>query len=78
MDVVKDHLIPHLYEKMAKEMFDPWLASYRSENINRKMILQNKLRAIEMISSDSITSFFLQKQKAKFVFIGCDRGSLCT
>jgi hypothetical protein len=27
MDVVKDHLIPHLYEKMAKEMFDPWLAS---------------------------------------------------
>jgi hypothetical protein len=61
MDVVKDHLIPHISKKkIAKEMFDALVGLYQSENINKKMILQNKLRSIEMIRSDTITSYLMK------------------
>jgi hypothetical protein len=46
LDVVKDHLIPHLSEKkMTKEMFDALVSLFQSDNLNRKMILRNKLRS---------------------------------
>jgi hypothetical protein len=58
MDVVKDHLIPHISKKKtAKEMFDALVGLYQSENINKKMILLNKLRSIEMIRSDTVTNY---------------------
>jgi hypothetical protein len=61
MDAIKDHLIPHISEKkMTKEMFDALVSLYQSENINRKMILRNKLRSIEMIRSDSVTSYLMK------------------
>jgi hypothetical protein len=67
MDAIKDHLIPHISEKkMAKEMFDALVSLYQSENINRKMILRNKLRSIEMTRSDSVTSY-LMKVTCRFV-----------
>jgi hypothetical protein len=44
LDAMKDHLIPHISEKkIMKEMFDALVSLYQSENINRKMILRNKL-----------------------------------
>jgi hypothetical protein len=46
LDLVKDHLIPHLTEKsMAKEMFYALVWLFQSTNMNRKMVLRNKLRA---------------------------------
>jgi hypothetical protein len=46
LDAVKNHLIPHVSEKKtAKEMFDALVSLYQSKNINRKMILRNKLRS---------------------------------
>jgi len=49
MDTIKNHLIPHVSrKKIAKEMFNALVGLYQSENINRKMILRNKLRSIEM------------------------------
>ena len=39
MDSIKDHLIPHI--------FDALVSHYQSENINRKMILHNRLRSVE-------------------------------
>jgi hypothetical protein len=57
MDAIKNHLIPHISEKKTKkETFDALVSLYKSENINRKMILQNKLRSIDMTKSDSVTS----------------------
>lgn len=57
MDAVKNYLIPHLSEKkMAKEMFDALVSLYQSENMNRKLILRNKFKSIEMTRSDSVTS----------------------
>jgi 2-phosphoglycerate kinase len=61
LDVVKDHLIPHLFEKKTtKEMFDALVSLYQSENINRKMVLRNKLRSTQMSRSDSVTSYLMK------------------
>jgi hypothetical protein len=55
-DAIKDHLIPHISKKKtAKEMFDALVSLYQSENSNRKMILWNKLKSIEMSKSNIIT-----------------------
>jgi hypothetical protein len=60
MDAIKYHLIPHISEKnTAKEMFDALVSLYRSENINMKMILRNKLRSMEMSRSDTVTSYLM-------------------
>jgi hypothetical protein len=61
MDTIKDHLIPHISEKKtAKEMFDALVGLYQSENINKKMILQKKLRSIEMNRSNSVTNYLMK------------------
>jgi hypothetical protein len=59
--VMMDHLIPHLSEKkIAKEMFEALVSLYQIENINRKMILRNELKSIEMTRSDTITSYLMK------------------
>ena len=61
LDAIKDHLIHHLFEKKTtNEMFDALVSLYQSENINRKMILRNKLRSIEMTRSDLVTSYLME------------------
>jgi hypothetical protein len=61
LDAVKDHLIPHLSEKkMTKEMFDALVGLFQSDNLNRKMILRNKLRSMQMSRSDNVTSYFMR------------------
>jgi hypothetical protein len=61
MDTIKDHLIRHISKKnIAKEMFDALVSLYQSENINTKMILQNRLGGIEMTRSDSVTSYLMK------------------
>jgi hypothetical protein len=60
-DAIKIHLIPHVSEKKtAKEMFDALVSLYQSENINRKVIFQNKLRTIEMTKSNPVASYLMQ------------------
>jgi arsenate reductase-like glutaredoxin family protein len=57
-NAIKDHLIPHVSEnKTAKAMFNALVTLYQSQNINRKMILRNKLRSIVMTKSDRVTSY---------------------
>jgi hypothetical protein len=47
LDIVKDHLIPHLFKnKMAKEMFDALVGLFQSDNLYMKMILRNKLKSM--------------------------------
>jgi 2-phosphoglycerate kinase len=56
---VKDHLIPHLFEKkMAKDMFDALVGLFLSSNMKRKMVLKNKLKSVQMSRSDNVTSYF--------------------
>ena len=41
-------------------MFDALVGLYQSENINEKMILWNKLRAINMTSLDLVTNYLIK------------------
>jgi hypothetical protein len=57
-DAVRDHIIPHLTEKdYAFEMWASLCKLYQSPNQNRKMVLQDKLRSIQMLDSELVTSF---------------------
>lgn len=61
LDSVKDHLIPHIAGKTTeKDMFDALVLLYWSENINRKMMLSNKLRATRMSKIDTITASLME------------------
>jgi hypothetical protein len=61
IDVLKDHLIPHISKKeTAKEKFDALVGLYQSENINKKMILWNKLISIKMIRSYTVTNCLMK------------------
>ena len=47
MDIVKDHLIPHVAKKQSvREMFKALVDLLQSDNLNKKVILRNKLKSI--------------------------------
>jgi hypothetical protein len=57
-DVVRDHVIPHLTGKdYAFEMWASLCKLYQSPNQNRKMVMQEKLKGIQMLNSESVTSY---------------------
>jgi hypothetical protein len=57
-DGVRDHIIPHLTGKdYAFEMWDSLSKIYQIPNQNQKMVLQDRIRSIKMLDSNSVTSF---------------------
>ena len=49
LDAVKDHVIPHISSKTrAYQMWDALTSLFQSSNENRKMVLREKLKSIEM------------------------------
>jgi hypothetical protein len=61
LDDVTDHLIPHMAEKhLAKEMFEALVDLFHSDNLNRNMILRNKLIYIQMSRFGNVTSYFVR------------------
>jgi hypothetical protein len=47
LNSMKDTLISHLTErKMTKCMFDALVSLFQSKNLNRKMVLRNKLKSV--------------------------------
>ena len=61
LDSVKDHLIPHLSEKnITKEMFDVLVGLFHRTNMNRKMVLRNRLRSMQLSISNNVTSYFMR------------------
>ena len=58
LDAVKDHIIPHIGQLgRAYEMWDSLSKTYQSSNENRKMVLREKLKSIQMAKSDTVTSY---------------------
>jgi hypothetical protein len=45
---------------MTKEMFDALVGLFQSTNMNRKMVLRNKLRSVQMSRYDNVTSYFMR------------------
>jgi 2-phosphoglycerate kinase len=66
LDVVKDHLIPHLVEKQtAKEMWDALKKLYEAKNENMKMTLKDKLHSTKMVKGESVTSYLTRVARVK-------------
>ena len=66
LDGVKDHLIPHLAEKLtAKEMWDALKNLYEAKNENRKMALKDKLHSTRMAKGDSVASYLTRVAQVK-------------
>jgi hypothetical protein len=58
LDVVKDHIIPHVSgKKNAYEMWEALTKLYQSGNQNKKMVLREKLRGTKMSKTDTVTSY---------------------
>jgi hypothetical protein len=57
-DSVRDHIIPHLTGKdFAFEIWGSLCNLYQSSNQNRKMVLFDRFRSIQMLESELVTSF---------------------
>jgi hypothetical protein len=57
-DEVRDHVIPHLTgTEYAFEIWDSLCKLCQSPNQNQKMVLQDRLKSIQMLDSESVTSF---------------------
>jgi hypothetical protein len=62
LDGVKNHLIPHLAEKMeAKEMWDVLINLYK----NRKMSLRDKIHNTRMAKGESVASYITRIREVK-------------
>ena len=58
LDVVKDHVIPHISTK--KHAFQIWTALtnlYQSSNENMKMVLREKLKSVHMGKGEGMASY---------------------
>jgi hypothetical protein len=61
LDSVKDHLIPHIFEKKTtKDMYDALVGLYQSGSANQKLILRHKLRSVEMSNLYIIASYLMR------------------
>ena len=58
LDVVKDHVIPHISRKdHANKMWTALTNLYQSSNENRKMVLREKLKSIHMNKGENMTTY---------------------
>ena len=56
LDVVKDHVIPHISAKdHAHEMWSTLTGLFESTNENGKMVLREKLKNIKMVKGEVIS-----------------------
>jgi hypothetical protein len=61
LDSVKDHLIPHIYEKKTtKDMYDALVGLYQSGNTIEKLILRHWFRSVEMSNLDIVASYLMR------------------
>jgi len=61
LDSVKDHIIPHLIEKkMAKYMFYSLVILFKRKNMNKKIVLRNKLISVHMSRYDNVASYLMR------------------
>jgi hypothetical protein len=58
VDVVKDHIIPHLSgKKTTKDMWEALGKLYQPDNQSRKMLLREKLKSTKMAKGKSVVTY---------------------
>jgi hypothetical protein len=66
LDSMKDPLIPHIARKSAKEILEAWTNLYKSVNISRRKLLNNKLTQTYMSNSNTVASYLMKITKLKY------------
>ena len=66
VDSVKDHLVPHISEKMtARKMFRASKKLFQDSNINHALALRNQLLNLKISRSESVSSHFMRISELK-------------
>ena len=61
VDLVKDHLVPQIFENMtARKMFRALRKLFQDNNFNHALSLRNQLSNLKMSRSNSISSYFMR------------------
>ena len=61
MDSVRDHLVPHILEKMmTRRMFKTLKKLFEHSSINVTLTLRNQLSNMKMTKSENIASYFMR------------------
>jgi hypothetical protein len=61
LDLVKDHLIPHISElQIARQMYEALNRLYESKDISQNLTLRNQLHNIKMDNSEYVTSYLMR------------------
>jgi len=60
IDLIKDHLIPHVVElKTTKELYDAFVGLYESNNTSKKLRLRHQLCSVIMTRSYFVVSYHM-------------------
>jgi hypothetical protein len=60
LELVKDHLIPHIAEKKyAKEMYDALVSLYQNKNTCKLLHLKYQLQVVRMFSEDKVVNYLI-------------------
>ena len=66
LDLVKDHIIPHVAGRdYAFQMWESLSNLYQSSNQNRKMVLREKLRSTRMARGESMTAYLTRVSQVR-------------
>jgi hypothetical protein len=66
MDGVKDHIVPHLSGlDTTRKMWEAIIKLYQNSNLNRKMVLKEKLRNTKMGKGESVSSYLTKLRQVK-------------
>jgi hypothetical protein len=61
LESVKDHLIPHIAEKISdREMYVSLVGLYQNENTDRKLHLKHHLQVVKMSSEDTFVNYLMK------------------
>jgi hypothetical protein len=61
LELVKDHLILHIFEKKSvKEMYDTLVSLYQNKNIGRLLHLKIQIQFVRMSSEETIFNYHVK------------------
>ena len=73
LDVVKDHVIPHISaQDHAHEMWTALTGLFASTNENRKMVLREKLKNVKMVKGEACMTYLtrISQVRDEIVVVG--------
>ena len=71
LDAVKDHVIPHILSKAhGFQMWDALTGLFQSSNKNRKMVLREKLKSVQMVKGEVVMTYLTRISQVRD-WVGC-------